>query len=74
MMVKTTRKTRDPFIIFKAPSVAAPRDHSASQARDLIKLLSRSVQLSQAQRVLEDTVYSDVVKIGGMVPRDRMTG
>jgi len=53
MMVKTTRKTRDPFIIFKA--------------RDLIKLLSRSVQLSQAQRVLEDTVYSDVVKIGGMV-------
>merc|ERR1711865_831362 len=53
MMVKTTRKTRDPFIIFKA--------------RDLIKLLSRSVQLPQAVRVLEDTVYCDVVKIGGMV-------
>merc|ERR1711865_1226382 len=53
MMVKTTRKTRDPFIIFKA--------------RDLIKLLSRSVQLQQAIRVMEDTVYCDVVKIGGMV-------
>merc|ERR1711934_13512 len=53
MMVKTTRKTRDPFIIFKA--------------RDLIKLLARSVQLPQAIRVLEDTVYCDIVKIGGMV-------
>eukprot|EP00658_Telonema_sp_P-2_P032825 TRINITY_DN24214_c0_g1_i1.p1 TRINITY_DN24214_c0_g1~~TRINITY_DN24214_c0_g1_i1.p1 ORF type:complete len:389 (+),score=131.37 TRINITY_DN24214_c0_g1_i1:118-1284(+) len=53
MMVKTTRKTRDPFIIFKA--------------RDVIKLLSRSVQLPQAVRVLEDTVYCDIVKIGGMV-------
>eukprot|EP00656_Telonema_subtile_P008699 TRINITY_DN14062_c0_g1_i2.p1 TRINITY_DN14062_c0_g1~~TRINITY_DN14062_c0_g1_i2.p1 ORF type:complete len:387 (-),score=138.01 TRINITY_DN14062_c0_g1_i2:184-1344(-) len=53
MMVKTTRKTRDPFIVFKA--------------RDLIKLLSRSVQLPQAVRVLEDTIYCDIVKIGGMV-------
>jgi len=53
MMVKTTRKTRDPFIILKS--------------RDLIKLLARSVQLPQAMRVLEDEIYMDIVKIGSMV-------
>ncbi|KAL2918977.1 meiotic recombination [Polyrhizophydium stewartii] len=51
--VKTTRKTYDPFIILKA--------------RDLIKLLSRSVPYNQAVRILEDGMACDVIKIGGLV-------
>ena len=53
MLVKTTRKTFDPYAILNA--------------RDMIKLLSRSVPISQAARVLEDGVACDVVKIGNMV-------
>jgi len=53
MVVKTTRKTRDPFIVLKG--------------RDVIKLLARSVPLQQAMRVLEDEIYTDIVKIGSMV-------
>ena len=53
MLVKTTRKTFDPYAILNA--------------RDMIKLLSRSVPISQAVRVLEDGVACDVVKIGNMV-------
>lgn len=47
--VSTTKKTWDPFIIVKA--------------RDMIKLLSRSVPLEKAKMVLQDGIDSDVIKI-----------
>lgn len=53
MTVKTTRKTWDPFIIVKA--------------RDIIKLLSRSVPYEQAIRVLDDEVSCDIIKIKNLV-------
>ncbi|XBI18561.1 KRR1 small subunit processome component [Aegilops tauschii subsp. strangulata] len=53
MTVSTTRKTRDPYIILKA--------------RDLIKLLSRSVPAPQAIKVLNDEMNCDIVKIGSII-------
>lgn len=49
MTVRTTKKTWDPYSIIKA--------------RDVIKLISRSVPYQQALRVMEDNVISEVIKI-----------
>jgi len=53
MTVKTTLKTYDPAAILNA--------------RDLIKLLARSVPAPQAIKILEDGVAADVIKIRNLI-------
>lgn len=53
MTVRTTSKTSDPFVVLKA--------------RDLLKLLARSIPVAQAVKILNDEWVCDIVKIGGLV-------
>ena len=53
MIVRTTKQTWDPYSIIKA--------------RDVIKMISRSVPYQQALRVMEDGVFCEIIKIRSFV-------
>ncbi|XP_031489048.1 KRR1 small subunit processome component homolog [Nymphaea colorata] len=53
MSVSTTRKTRDPYVIVKA--------------RDLLRLLARSVPAPQAIKILDDEMQCDIIQIGNII-------
>ncbi|CDZ96977.1 ribosomal rna assembly protein mis3 [Phaffia rhodozyma] len=53
MTVRTTRKTYDPYSILNA--------------RDLMKLLARGVNLAQAAKIFGDETACDIIKIGNVV-------
>jgi ribosomal RNA assembly protein len=53
MTVRTTSQTTDPYVILKA--------------RDLLKLIARSIPVVQALKILKDEWVCDIVKIGGIV-------
>ena len=63
MTVKTTRKTKHPYFLLFGLSGS----YIILKARDLIKLLARSVPFNQAIKILDDNMQCDIIKIGGYV-------